>query len=362
MCGMPWSLTERAISIWNVCLPPYTIAQGAALQMFSVFMMAASVWFFLAGTMTLVNGLMAVIMSFLVFSQIQSAGSGLSLLRIVSSSIDQAEQLDKIPQMAEKGRSLTPVTHDIVFDHVSFSYEKKEILHDLSLTIPDKTTTAIVGPSGSGKTTLTSLIARFWEADSGRISIGGHDIREYTLESLMDQISMVFQDVYLFNDTIENNIRFGCPDAAHKQVEDAAQKACCHEFIKALPEGYNTVVGEAGGSLSGGEKQRISIARAMLKDAPIVILDEATANVDPENEAELQKAIEALTHNKTIIMIAHRLKTVRHADQILVVDQGRIVQQGRHEDLIGQDGIYQNFVTGRTKAAGWKLAVQKHGN
>ena len=187
------------------------------------------------------------------------------------------------------------------------------------------------------------------------MKIGGHDVREYTLESLMDQISMVFQNVYLFADTIENNIKFGRPDATHAEVVEAARKACCDDFIEALPEGYNTVIGEGGASLSGGEKQRISIARAMLKDAPIVILDEATANVDPENEDRLQKAIEALTRDKTIIMIAHRLKTVRSADQILVVDEGRIVQRGRHEELIGQKGIYADFVLGRKEAAGWKL-------
>ena len=187
------------------------------------------------------------------------------------------------------------------------------------------------------------------------MKIGGMDVREYTLESLMDQISMVFQNVYLFADTIENNIKFGKPNATHEEVVAAAQKACCDDFISALPDGYNTVIGEGGASLSGGEKQRISIARAMLKDAPIVILDEATANVDPENEDRLQKAIEALTRDKTIIMIAHRLKTVRHADQILVLDHGSIVQQGRHEDLIRQPGIYADFVGGRKEAASWKL-------
>lgn len=221
--------------------------------------------------------------------------------------------------------------------------------------IADKTTTAIIGPSGSGKTTLCNLIARFWDVEEGAIKIGGQDVRDYTLEALMEQISMVFQNVYLFADTIENNIKFGKPKASHAEVVAAAKKACCHEFISALPDGYNTVIGEGGASLSGGEKQRISIARAMLKDAPIVIFDEATANVDPENEDRLQKAIEALTRDKTIIMIAHRLKTVRNADQIFVVNDGRIVQQGRHDDLIQQAGIYADFVLGRKEAIGWKL-------
>ena len=266
---------------------------------------------------------------------------------------------NEILNAEEQQHSTTPVTfagHDIVLDHVSFDYHgDKEILHDVSLSIPAGRMTALVGPSGSGKSTLCSLMARFWDVDSGSVKIGGVDVRDYTLESLMDQISMVFQNVYLFADTIENNIKFGCPDATHEQVVEAARKACCDDFIEALPDGYNTVIGEGGASLSGGEKQRISIARAMLKDAPIIILDEATASVDPENEDRLQKAIEALTRDKTIIMIAHRLKTVRHADQILVVDHGRIVQQGTHEQLIGQPGIYAAFVGGRKQAEGWKL-------
>ena len=334
---------------------PFTMAQGAVLQIASVCMIITAVVFFIAGTMSTVNALMSVIMSFLVFAQIQSAGSGLSLIRIVSSSIDQAEKLDDIPQLDENGENIVTQSHDIVFENVSFSYDKKEILHNVSFTIPDKTTTAVIGPSGAGKTTLTSLIARFWDVDGGRIIIGGRNIRDYTLEALMAQISMVFQHVYLFADTIENNIKFGRPDATHNEVVAAARKACCAAFIEALPDGYNTVIGEGGASLSGGEKQRISIARAMLKDAPIIILDEATANVDPENEAELQKAIEALTHDKTIIMIAHRLKTVRKADQILVVNDRRIVQRGRHEELIDEPGLYAAFVTGRREAVGWKI-------
>ena len=187
------------------------------------------------------------------------------------------------------------------------------------------------------------------------MKIGGTDVRDYTLESLMDQMSMVFQNVYLFADTIENNIKFGCPDATHEQVVDAARRACCDDFIEALPDGYDTVIGEGGASLSGGERQRLSIARAMLKNAPIVILDEATANVDPENEDRLQKAIEALTHEKTVLMIAHRLKTVRGADRILVLADGKIVQRGRHEELMAQPGIYADFVGGRQETAGWKL-------
>ncbi len=334
---------------------PYIIAQKMVLYVFSIAMMAAAVLFYINGSMPLTSALMTVIMSFLVFAQIESAGSGMATLRVVSSSIDQANQLDSIPQMDEKGADIQPENHTITFDHVNFSYGSKETLHDISAVLPDKTTTAVIGPSGSGKTTLCNLVARFWDVDSGSVKIGGIDVREYTLEALMDQVSMVFQTVYLFADTIENNIKFGQPEASHAAVVAAAKKTCCHDFITALPDGYQTVIGEGGASLSGGEKQRISLARAMLKDAPIIILDEATANVDPENEAELQVAIETLTHNKTILMIAHRLKTVRNADQILVVDGGHIVQRGRHDDLMREAGIYAEFVSRRKEAASWKL-------
>lgn len=336
-------------------MTPYTAAQEAVLQLASVLMMLAAVVFWANGTMSLANALMVLVMAFLVFNQIKAFGMGVSMLRMAAASIDRTLETEQMPQMDEHGKAVSPKTHDITFDHVSFSYENKQILHDINVTLPDKTTTAIVGPSGSGKSTLCNLIARFWDVDSGCVKIGGVDVRDYTLESLMNQISMVFQNVYLFADTIENNIKFGCPDATHEQVVSAAKKACCDDFIEALPDGYDTVIGEGGASLSGGEKQRISIARAMLKDAPIVILDEATANVDPENEDRLQKAIEALTRDKTIIMIAHRLKTVRHADQILVIDHGCIVQQGKHEELIRQSGLYAEFVGGRKQAAIWKL-------
>ena len=336
-------------------MTPYTAVQEAVLQIASVAMMAAAVALWIGGSLTLPDALMAVVVSFLVFSQVKLFGMGVSMLRLAGAAIDRTVETEQMPRLDEKGKAVSPQRHDIVFDHVNFSYEAKPILRDVSVTLPDKTTTAIVGPSGSGKTTFCNLVARFWDVDSGSVRIGGTDVRDYTLASLMDQISMVFQNVYLFADTIENNIKFGCPEATHAQVVEAARKACCDDFISALPEGYDTVIGEGGASLSGGEKQRISIARAMLKDAPIIVLDEATANVDPENEDRLQKAIEALTHEKTVLMIAHRLKTVRGADQILVLDGGRIVQQGRHEELIAQSGIYADFVGGRKETAGWKL-------
>ena len=339
----------------EMLMTPYTMFQELVLQIAGICMIFTSVFCWINGTMTIAKALMCIVMSFLVFGQIRLFGMGISMLRLSSASIDRTLETERMEQMDERGRALSPECHDIEFDNVRFSYENREILHGISVKLPDKTTTAVIGPSGSGKTTLCNLAARFWDVDSGSVRIGGRDVRDYTLESLMDQISMVFQNVYLFADTIENNIKFGRPSATREEVVAAARKACCSDFIEALPDGYDTVIGEGGASLSGGERQRISIARAMLKDAPIIILDEATANVDPENEDRLQKAIEELTRDKTIIMIAHRLKTVRNADQILVVDNGRIVQQGRHEDLIGQKGIYADFVLGRKEAIGWRL-------
>ena len=256
------------------------------------------------------------------------------------------------------GAELTPERHDIHAEDVQSSYDRKPIINGITLDIPEKTTTALVGPSGGGKTTLCHLLARFWDVDGGRVTLWGRDVREYDMDSLMRNFSFVFQNVYLFHDTVANNIRFGQPDAPMEKVIAAAKKARCHDFILKLPQGYETVIGEAGGSLSGGERQRLSIARAMMKDAPIIILDEATANVDPENEKELMEAISELTREKTVIMIAHRLKTVRHADQIIVVDKGQIAQRGTHEELLRQDGIYRRFITGREQAAAWKLQLK----
>ena len=278
-----------------------------------------------------------------------------ALLRVVDVSVTRAQEILDTPQMDITGEMITPENRDLAAENVEFSYEMRKVIDGISAQIPEKTTTAIVGPSGGGKTTLVNLLARFWDVDAGTVKLGGRNVKDYDMDSLMENYSFVFQNVYLFHDTIANNIRFGQPDAPMEKVVEAAKKACCHEFIEALPEGYNTVIGESGASLSGGEKQRISIARAMMKDAPVIFLDEATANVDPENENDLMKAIQALTKEKTVIMIAHRLKTVEHADQILVVDHGKIVQQGAHENLMKEEGIYRNFISERREAASWKV-------
>lgn len=335
---------------------PYTIVQNILLDLFSILIIGAGIFFYYRGVLSFLNTVMTIIISFLAFSQIKLAGSATTALRVVSGSIEQTNVLEGFPQMDIDGKDIKPTTFDISFDNVEFSYSGKKILDDISIEIPQKQMTAIVGPSGAGKTTFCNLIARFWDIDKGEISIGGHDIKEYSLESLMRQISMVFQSVYLFQDTIENNIKFAKPDATHEEVVKVAKKACCHEFIMSLPKQYETVIGEGGASLSGGERQRISIARAMIKNAPIIIFDEATANVDPENEDKLQIAMEELTRDRTVIMIAHRLKTIKNANQILVLANGKITQQGTHEELIQVDGIYKKFVEARQVAAKWQLS------
>lgn len=333
---------------------PISSVQNIILGIFKMSIIFLSVYFYLQGTMELITALMLVIVAYQVFAEIEQTDSGLSMLRVVTGSLDQVEKVDAMPQLDTEGEDYNPSTLDINVENVSFSYGGKEILHDVSLNIPAGTTTAFVGPSGAGKTTLALLISRFWDVKSGSISIGGKDIRDYTLDALMSQMSIVFQNVYLFEDTIENNIRFGCPGASRADVVRAAKMACCHSFIESLPFGYDTVIGEGGATLSGGEKQRISIARAILKDAPIIILDEATANVDPENEDKLKAAFEALMRNKTVIMIAHRLETIRNANQIAVIEGGGL-SVGTHDKLMKDNPTYSRFVHMRQQAATWSV-------
>ena len=334
---------------------PYHFLQGAVTKITGAVIVICSAAFYINGTMSAVYSIGMTIAAFMLYSSLECAGNYSSLLHVVSVCVDKANAILELDTMDIDGKEIRPQSCDIELEHVSFSYDKRKIIDDVSLSIPQRTTTAIVGPSGGGKSTLCNLIARFWDVDAGRVTLGGVDVKEYSMNSLMSNFSFVFQTVYLFADTIENNIKFGRQDATHEEVVEVAKKACCHDFISQLPDGYNTVIGEGGSTLSGGQKQRISIARAIMKDAPIVILDEATANVDPENEKELMDAVAALTKEKTIIMIAHRLKTVRHADRIVVVDKGRIVQQGTHEQLMQQEGIYRRFVDARERAVSWKL-------
>lgn len=346
---------EKINTKMEMLFVPYHFLQNITTKVTASIIVLLCAYFYINDTMELVYCIGMTISAFMLYSSLECAGTYSSLLHVVSICVDKAEAILKLDTMDIDGEEIEPINHNIELNHVSFSYDKRKIIDDISLFIPEKTTTAIVGPSGGGKSTLCNLIARFWDVDEGSVTLGGINIKDYSMNALMSNFSFVFQNVYLFQDTIENNIKFGSQEASHEEVIEAAKKACCHEFISKLPDGYNTVIGEGGASLSGGEKQRISIARAIMKDAPIVILDEATANVDPENEKDLMDAIEALTKEKTIIMIAHRLKTVRHADQIVVVDKGRIVQRGNHDQLMKEDGIYKRFVDARKKAVSWKL-------
>ncbi len=336
-------------------LLPLMLAQNAVCKLIDVGVVLLSLVLCCSGRMALLNCVMLSVCSFLLTEGLEQAGTQSSLLRVVDTCVEQANGILDLPAMDISGAAITPERQDLHAENIRFSYGEKPIIQGITLDIPERTTTAIVGPSGGGKTTLCHLLSRFWDVDAGSVTLGGHDVRAYDMDSLMQNFSFVFQNVYLFHDTIANNIRFGQPDAPMEAVIEAAKKARCHDFILKLPQGYETVIGEAGGTLSGGERQRLSIARAMMKDAGIIILDEATANVDPENEQELMEAIDALTREKTVILIAHRLKTVRHADQILVVDQGRIVQRGTHEELFSQPGLYRRFLATREQAVGWKL-------
>lgn len=334
---------------------PWNTLHLLALKLASVIIVLITAWHTMDGTMTLPALLLMAMFSFSMFGNIEAINDSAHVLGMIGAAMDKIDKLEQTDFIDQNGTDVKIDSFDICFNHVSFGYGSKEIIHNVNFTARQNTITAIVGPSGSGKTTLCNLMTRFYDVDSGKITVGGHDVREFTCDSLMKNFSMVFQNVYLFRDTIGNNIRFGKPDATKEEIIAAAKAACCHEFISALPKGYDTMVGEGGSSLSGGEKQRISIARAILKNAPIVILDEATASIDPENEHLIQQALSALTHGKTIITIAHRLATIEHADQIVVLDNGHIAQKGNHQELIMEDGIYKDFISIRQRAEGWSI-------
>lgn len=369
------AMKQACKSSRNICLKiewGYTSANCLhllALKTASAAMAGASCYLCFHGEMPFFFMLVLVFFSFSILAGLESISDSAHVLGVIDTAMDQLDALKEGNYIDKDGREISLSRYDVEFRHVEFGYEtdslkekkgeiaqgNRTVLKDVSFIIPEHTSTAIVGPSGSGKTTICNLIARFYDVQKGSILIGGHDVREFTCDSLLQNISMVFQNVYLFHDTIYNNILFGNPNASEEEVIAAAKAARCHDFIMALPEGYQTVVGEGGGTLSGGEKQRISIARAMLKDAPVIILDEATASVDPENEHLIQGAISALTRGKTIIIIAHRLVTIENADQILVVDDGRIVQKGTHRELIEKPGKYLDFIKVREQAEGWQI-------
>jgi ATP-binding cassette subfamily B protein len=310
----------------------------------------------LYGELSFTVGVMFLVSSFMIYGQMEMLGNGAFLMQLLGDCFDRMDETYNVPEMGGQS-GLLPVDQTIEVDNVTFAYDKRQVLKNVSFKVPAKSSLAIVGYSGSGKTTLCNLLLRFWDVDKGTIRYGGNDIKTYKTDTLLSQFAMVFQNVYLFNDTIENNIRFGCPEMSYESVVQAAKRACCHEFIIGLPQGYQTVIGEGGSTLSGGEKQRISIARAILKDAPVVILDEATSSVDPENEFELMQAIESLTRGKTLITIAHRMATVRNADQIIVMKDGCIVQKGTHDLLVKEEGVYKKFLKVRQQSEGWSLST-----
>lgn len=335
---------------------PYNCLHQFVLKAASVGIIAVSAYLTYTRKMDVNIMLMMDMFSFVMFRQIEPLSNAIHVIEVVNKTLDKLEKIEKADIIDKDGQNIELKRHDIKFSDVCFSYDKKQILNNISFYIPEGSTTAIVGPSGSGKTTICNLIARFYDVNSGVITVGDKNIKDITCDSLLKNISMVFQKVYLFNDTIKNNILFGNPNASDNEVINAAIKAHCHEFISKLPNGYDTIIGDGGATLSGGEKQRISIARAILKDSPIIILDEATASVDPENEHLIQNAISSLTKGKTVIVIAHRLATIQDADQILVIDNGDVVQKGNHLELINQDGIYKNFINIKESAEGWCIS------
>ena len=337
---------QKTMSAYNAILPSVLIC-----------VLPCGFAFWLSGSLELSTFLSIVIFSLGLIGPIIAAFTFTDDLAVLGTNVEEISQLLNAEELNHKETPIKLEDTSISLRSVSFSYDgTTEVLHDVNLAIHPGTMTALVGPSGSGKSTVAKLIAGYWDVTSGSITLGGHELKDMPLSEIADQISYVSQDNYLFNRSIRENIRMGRPSATDAEVEQAAKQSGCDAFIRKLNNGYDTVVGSAGSHLSGGERQRIAIARAMLKDAPIIILDEATSSVDPENEDELQRAIEALTHDKTIIMIAHRLKTVRNADQILVLDNAHIIQRGTHAELIRQNGLYADFVSARQEAIGWKLA------
>ncbi len=302
---------------------------------------------FLVGIMLFVSDL---------FGPVKALYTQATRLTVMNSCMNRIEEIFNEKELPDDGKFSIPKHSDmpeVEFKNVRFAYRDKEVLHDISFALPKHTMMALVGPSGGGKSTVANLLARFWDISSGQVLMRGKDVRKVRLCDLMDHISMVFQRVYLFQDTIYNNIAMGRPDATREEVMKAAKKARCYDFIMALPNGFDTIIGEGGETLSGGEKQRISIARCILKNAPIVILDEATASVDADNESYIQQAISELCRGKTLLVIAHRLNTIQNADQILVIADGKIVQRGSHEELMAVGGLYKDFITVRRQSRGW---------
>ncbi|WP_323705510.1 ABC transporter ATP-binding protein [Mammaliicoccus sciuri] len=334
---------------------PFNLLHLLSLKIVSIVIVLIACLLYINQSIDLPTLIMISIFSFVIFESVENVNSAAHVLEMIDMTLNDIEEIKDAPILDETGRDIEIDNFDIEFDYVSFSYGDHRVINDVSFKVGAQTSTAIIGPSGSGKSTLCNLLLRFYDVDEGTIRVGGVDIRDMTLSTLMSHISAVFQKVYLFNDTIENNILYGKPDATKEEVIAATKQACCHDFIMSLPDGYQTMVNEKGNNLSGGEKQRISIARAILKDAPIIILDEATASIDPENEHLIQSAIDELSKGKTVITIAHKIGTIKNANEIIVLNEGEIIQKGDHETLVNQVGTYQNFIQIKTQSEGWRL-------
>lgn len=321
-----------------------------------IILVLAATYSYIGGALTIPVYLVFLILGYQFYQPLMQGVLSVMEARFMNLAAERMKAVMDVSPLPEPENPVMPDDYSIGFSHVSFAYQETEVLSDVSFTVAPGEVLALVGASGSGKTTITSLIARFWDIQSGSITLGGIDIREIGTELLLSQISMVFQDVYLFNDTIANNIRIGNPDATDEEVQLAACRAQAHDFIGKFPDGYETVIGEGGSTLSGGEKQRISIARAILKDAPVILLDEATASLDPENEEALQQALSELIREKTVIVIAHRLNTIQDADRIVVLEEGKIAEIGKHGELLMLNGRYSRMWSEQQKAAGWKVS------
>lgn len=369
LAGARFGHFERAIAAYRDAstrtitrVVPMVAAPGVVLEVGFALFLFLGAHFYASGTLGVTTFLLFLVLGAGFYMPFMALADMLAYMRIIQNSVRNINAFLQTPTLPEPVAPRKPQGFAIDFNAVSFGYGEtnaSRVLDQVSFHIPERSFTALVGPSGSGKTTITNLIARFWDPSSGTVCIGGVDVREMDTDVLLAHMTMVFQDVYLFNDTVFNNIKMGNPTATEEQVFAAARAARCHGFILEMSEGYDTLVGEGGATLSGGQRQRISIARAILKDAPIVLLDEATASIDPENEAIIQQAFDALVKHKTLVVIAHRLTTVQRADQILVIDEGQLVQKGTHAELIGQEGLYRRFWEERQKARGWKLGATR---
>lgn len=347
---------DQAIAFEKNILP-WMMGLGTLYGLGTAGVFAAGLWAYMNDGLSLLYLLGMLLFVLEIFGPLKALFAESSNLAIMNSCLDRIDALFAEPELCDGARTTFPDDWQgpvAEYRHVGFSYGEGEVLHDVSFAMQPKTMTALVGSSGSGKSTVANLLPRFWDVSDGAVLVGGVDVRELSFSTLMDQVSMVFQNVYLFNDTIANNIAMAKPDATEEEIVRAAKKARCYDFIMALPEGFQTMVGEGGANLSGGEKQRISIARSILKDAPIVILDEATASIDSDNERHIQEAIDALVRGKVLLVIAHRLRTIERADQILVFDDGHIVERGTHGQLLAQNGLYADLYRKTTGQTGGK--------